>query len=76
MSGLRVLVHLNNLALGGAQLNAVDIARTLRDRGHHPVLFAQGVEGPPRWSSSPPGTACSWWSRAGRTPRPGWSGRG
>ncbi|MFJ9522222.1 glycosyltransferase family 4 protein [Kitasatospora sp. NPDC101801] len=46
MSGLRVLVHLNNLALGGAQLNAVDIARTLRDRGHHPVLFAQGVEGP------------------------------
>lgn len=46
MSGLRVLVHLNNLALGGAQLNAVDIARTLRDRGHHPVLFAQGVAGP------------------------------
>ncbi|MER5866728.1 glycosyltransferase family 4 protein [Kitasatospora sp. NPDC002040] len=46
MSGLRVLVHLNNLALGGAQLNAVDIARTLRDRGHHPVLFAQGVDGP------------------------------
>ncbi|BFV60392.1 hypothetical protein KCMC57_up54960 [Kitasatospora sp. CMC57] len=46
MNGLRVLVHLNNLALGGAQLNAVDIARTLRDRGHHPVLFAQGVEGP------------------------------
>ncbi|WP_457031672.1 glycosyltransferase family 4 protein [Kitasatospora sp. P5_F3] len=46
MNGLRVLVHLNNLALGGAQLNAVDIARTLRDRGHHPVLFAQGVDGP------------------------------
>ncbi|WP_162824120.1 glycosyltransferase [Peterkaempfera bronchialis] len=44
--GLRVLVHLNNLALGGAQINAVDIARTLRDRGHHPVLFAQGVDGP------------------------------
>jgi len=43
---VRVLVHLNNLALGGAQLNAVDIARTLRDRGHEPVLFAQGVAGP------------------------------
>ncbi|MFJ9952946.1 glycosyltransferase family 4 protein [Kitasatospora sp. NPDC091207] len=46
MSPVRVLVHLNNLALGGAQLNAVDIARTLRDRGHDPVLFAQGVAGP------------------------------
>jgi len=43
---VRVLVHLNNLALGGAQLNAVDIARTLRDRGHEPVLFAQGIDGP------------------------------
>ncbi|WP_328953758.1 glycosyltransferase family 4 protein [Kitasatospora purpeofusca] len=46
MRSIRVLVHLNNLALGGAQLNAVDIARTLRDRGHDPVLFAQGVDGP------------------------------
>ncbi|WP_405014229.1 glycosyltransferase family 4 protein [Kitasatospora sp. NBC_01539] len=45
MRPVRVLVHLNNLALGGAQLNAVDIARTLRDRGHEPVLFAQGVSG-------------------------------
>ncbi|MEV4614633.1 glycosyltransferase [Kitasatospora sp. NPDC049258] len=46
MRPVRVLVHLNNLALGGAQLNAVDIARTLRARGHDPVLFAQGVAGP------------------------------
>ncbi|MED7950099.1 glycosyltransferase [Kitasatospora sp. NPDC058201] len=46
MRPVRVLVHLNNLALGGAQLNAVDIARTLRERGHEPVLFAQGVAGP------------------------------
>ncbi|MGW6914240.1 glycosyltransferase family 4 protein [Kitasatospora sp. NPDC054939] len=46
MQPVRVLVHLNNLALGGAQLNAVDIARTMRDRGHHPVLFAQGIAGP------------------------------
>ncbi|MBP0454419.1 glycosyltransferase family 4 protein [Kitasatospora sp. RG8] len=46
MRPVRVLVHLNNLALGGAQLNAVDIARTLRDRGHAPVLFALGVDGP------------------------------
>ena len=46
MTPVRLLVHLNNLALGGAQLNAVDIARTLRDRGHDPVLFAQGVDGP------------------------------
>ncbi|MEU9133601.1 glycosyltransferase family 4 protein [Kitasatospora sp. NPDC048540] len=46
MRAVRVLVHLNNLALGGAQLNAVDIARTLRGRGHDPVLFAQGVDGP------------------------------
>ncbi|MFJ5886402.1 glycosyltransferase family 4 protein [Kitasatospora cineracea] len=46
MRSVRVLVHLNNLALGGAQLNAVDIARTLRERGHQPVLFAQGVDGP------------------------------
>ena len=45
MRPVRVLVHLNNLALGGAQLNAVDIARTLRERGHDPVLFAQGVSG-------------------------------
>ncbi|MFD9124126.1 glycosyltransferase family 4 protein [Kitasatospora sp. NPDC059571] len=45
MRPVRVLVHLNNLALGGAQLNAVDIARTLRERGHDPVLFAQGVDG-------------------------------
>ena len=45
MRRVRVLVHLNNLALGGAQLNAVDIARTLRDRGHDPVLFARGVAG-------------------------------
>ncbi|MFI6445820.1 glycosyltransferase family 4 protein [Kitasatospora sp. NPDC050543] len=46
MRPVRVLVHLNNLTLGGAQLNAVDIARTLRDRGHDPLLFAQGVAGP------------------------------
>ncbi|GAA1268210.1 hypothetical protein GCM10009665_66140 [Kitasatospora nipponensis] len=46
MRPVRVLVHLNNLALGGAQLNALDLARTLRARGHHPVLFAQGVAGP------------------------------
>ncbi|MFC8452835.1 glycosyltransferase family 4 protein [Kitasatospora sp. NPDC057223] len=46
MRPVRILVHLNNLALGGAQLNAVDIARTLRERGHDPVLFAQGVAGP------------------------------
>lgn len=46
VEGLRILVHLNNLALGGAQINAVDIARTLRDRGHRPVLFARGVDGP------------------------------
>ncbi|GAA4992605.1 glycosyltransferase family 4 protein [Kitasatospora paranensis] len=45
MRPVRVLVHLNNLALGGAQLNAVDIARTLRERGHDPVLFAQGIAG-------------------------------
>lgn len=37
---LRVGVVLEGLALGGCPLNAIDLARTLRGRGHHVVLAA------------------------------------
>nr|WP_109209656.1 glycosyltransferase family 4 protein [Microbacterium ureisolvens] len=32
--GLRVVIGLAGLALGGCQINAIDLARTLRERGH------------------------------------------
>ena len=35
---LRALVQINSLALGGTQLNAVDMARALRDRGVESIL--------------------------------------
>lgn len=35
---LRVLVQINSLALGGTQLNAVDMARALRERGVESML--------------------------------------
>jgi len=35
---LRVLVHLNNLELGGTQINAVDLAAQMRSRGVESVL--------------------------------------
>lgn len=37
---LRVGIVLEGLALGGCPLNALDLARTLRDRGHHVVVAA------------------------------------
>jgi glycosyltransferase involved in cell wall biosynthesis len=38
---LRVLVGLNRLWLAGAELNAVDLATKLRERGHHLVIVGQ-----------------------------------
>lgn len=38
---MRVLVHLNSLELGGTQINAVDFARTLRERGIESILVGQ-----------------------------------
>ena len=37
---LRVGIVLEGMALGGCPINAIDLARTLRDRGHHVVLVA------------------------------------
>jgi len=36
---VRVLVHLNNLELGGTQINAVDLAAAMRSRGVQSVLL-------------------------------------
>ncbi|WP_228484856.1 glycosyltransferase family 4 protein [Microbacterium cremeum] len=38
---MRVLVHLNSLELGGSQINAVDFARALRDRGIDSILVGE-----------------------------------
>lgn len=38
---MRVLVHLNSLELGGSQINAVDFARALRDRGVESILVGE-----------------------------------
>lgn len=38
---MRVLVHLNSLELGGSQINAVDFARTLGDRGIESILIGE-----------------------------------
>lgn len=45
---MRVLVALHHLELGGSQLNAVDLATAIRDRGHHVEVFAThaGTVGP------------------------------
>lgn len=37
---LRLLIGLHHLELGGSQLNALDLATRMRDRGHHVVVFA------------------------------------
>jgi glycosyltransferase involved in cell wall biosynthesis len=37
---MRLLVGLHHLELGGSQLNALDLAVTARDHGHHVVVFA------------------------------------
>jgi glycosyltransferase involved in cell wall biosynthesis len=37
---LRVAVGLEGLALGGCPINALDLARTIRARGHHVEVFA------------------------------------
>ncbi len=37
---MRILVGLEGLALGGCPINALDLARTLRDRGHQVDVFA------------------------------------
>jgi glycosyltransferase involved in cell wall biosynthesis len=38
---LRVLVGLNRLWLAGAELNAIDLATKVRERGHHVVIVGQ-----------------------------------
>src|SRR4051794_8233237 len=38
---LRVLVGLNRLWLAGAELNAVDMGRAMRERGHDVQFFAE-----------------------------------
>jgi glycosyltransferase involved in cell wall biosynthesis len=45
---MRVLVALHHLELGGSQLNAVDLATAIRDRGHDVTVFAThtGTVGP------------------------------
>jgi glycosyltransferase involved in cell wall biosynthesis len=43
---MRLLVGLHHLELGGSQLNAVDLATTMRDRGHDVLLFAPREAGP------------------------------
>jgi glycosyltransferase involved in cell wall biosynthesis len=40
VTGMRLLVGLHHLELGGSQLNALDLAVTARDHGHHVVVFA------------------------------------
>jgi glycosyltransferase involved in cell wall biosynthesis len=37
---LRVLIGLEGMALGGCPINALDLGRTLRARGHHVSVFA------------------------------------
>jgi glycosyltransferase involved in cell wall biosynthesis len=44
---LRVLVHLNNLELGGTQINAVDLAARMRDRGVESILLGARSTLPP-----------------------------
>src|SRR4051812_2903060 len=37
---LRIVIGLEGLALGGCPINALDLARTLRQNGHHVTVFA------------------------------------
>ncbi len=39
MSQLRVLVHTHRLETGGSQRNAIDLAATVRDRGHDVLVY-------------------------------------
>lgn len=43
---MRVLVILNSLELGGTQINAVDFARTMRERGVESILVGPREAGP------------------------------
>jgi glycosyltransferase involved in cell wall biosynthesis len=43
---MRALVALHHLELGGSQLNAVDLAAAVRDRGHHVEVFGTYVDEP------------------------------
>ncbi|MEZ5063073.1 MAG: glycosyltransferase, partial [Solirubrobacterales bacterium] len=38
---MRIIVYPHTLELGGSQLNAIEIASAVRDRGHEVVVFAQ-----------------------------------
>ncbi len=38
---MRIIVYPHTLELGGSQLNAIEIAGAVRDRGHDVVIFAQ-----------------------------------
>ncbi len=43
---MRVLMHLNDLSIGGSQMNAVDLARGLRERGVDVHMSAASPPGP------------------------------
>lgn len=38
---MRVVVYPHELAIGGSQINAIDLAACLRDRGHHVWVYSQ-----------------------------------
>lgn len=42
--GLRVVVYPHSMELGGSQLNAVELAAAVRDRGHDVILYAEDGE--------------------------------
>jgi phosphatidylinositol alpha-mannosyltransferase len=37
---MRIIVCLHDMEVGGSQLNALDLAAAIRDRGHHVMLYA------------------------------------
>lgn len=38
---MRILVYPHDLAMGGSQINAIDIAAIMRDSGHEPVVYGK-----------------------------------
>ncbi len=43
---MRIIVHPHELGIGGSQLNAIELAAAVRDRGHETLVF--GRSGPLR----------------------------
>jgi glycosyltransferase involved in cell wall biosynthesis len=69
---VRVLVGLNHLEIGGAQLNALDLAVAVRARGHDVSLFADytGTPGPVAQLARDAGFDIDLVEYRGRTDRP------